>query len=103
MLDEVQRREAAEADMEEFDCPQLIVDAGFQETDNFATDSGCEPVYLSNDSKFVSMHELLNGEGQLLKRLKYPSHVGRNSNGSSRISCAFPLLQPEAFLFPSIF
>ena len=58
--------------MDEFDCPQLIVDAGFQETDAFATDSGCEPVYLSNDSKFVPMHVLLNGECQLLKRLIYP-------------------------------
>ena len=56
MLDEVQRHEEPEANMDEFDCPQLIVDAGFQETDTFATDSSCAPVYLSNDSKFVPIH-----------------------------------------------
>ena len=109
MLDEVQRREEPGASMDEFDCPQLIVDAGFQENDAFATDADCEPVYLSNDSKFVPMHVLLIGECQLLKRLKDPSHVGKNFQRffenfvSTLPGRSIPLLQPEACLFPSIF
>ena len=70
--------------MEEFDVPNLILDAGFQDRDNFSTDSGCEPVYVSNDSKFVPMHVLLNGECKLMKRLKYPNHIGKNFNDFSR-------------------
>ena len=107
MLDEVQRREEPEANTDEFDCPQLIVDAGFQENHAFATDGGCEPVYLSNDLKFVPMHVLLNVECQLLKRLKYPSHVGKKFQRffqnfvSTLPECSIPLLQPEACLFPS--
>ena len=77
VLDNQQRPQEPDANMDEFDCPQLIVDAGFQETDAFATDAGCEPVYLSNDSNFVPRHVLLNGECQILKRLKYPSHTGK--------------------------
>ena len=50
-LDFVKRpEEDPEANLNEFDYPELIVDAGTQESGNFATDSGCEPVYLSNDS-----------------------------------------------------
>ena len=68
-LDFVKRpEEDPEANMNEFDCPELFVDAGTQES---------EPVYLSNDSKFVPMHVLLNGECQVMKRLKYPKHVGK--------------------------
>ena len=95
--------------MEEFDGPNLILDAGFQDRDNFSTDSGCEPVYVSNDSKFVPMHVLLNGECKLMKRLKYPNHVGKKfqrflQNFVSTIpGRSVPLLQPEACLFPSIF
>ena len=109
VLEQPQRNETSEANMDEFDCPQLIVDAGFQETDAFATDSGCEPVYLSNDSKFVPMHVLLNGECQLLKRLRYPKHVGKKFQRffqnfiSTLPGRSIPLLQPEACLFPSIF
>ena len=110
VLEQPQRTETPEeANMDEFDCPQLIVDAGFQETDAFATDSGCEPVYLSNDSKFVPMHVLLNGECQLLKRLRYPKHVGKKFQRffqnfiSTLPGRSIPLLQPEACLFPSIF
>ena len=109
VLDEPQRIDNLEANMDEFDCPQLIVDAGFQETDAFATDAGCEPVYLSEDSNFVPMHVLLNGECQLLKRLKYPSHIGKRFQRffqnfvSTLPGRSIPLLQPEACLFPSIF
>ena len=78
--------EQPEANMDEFDCPQLIVDAGLQDSDVFATDSGCEPVYLSNDSKFVPMHVLLNGECQLMKRLRYPTHIGKSFNGFFKTS-----------------
>ena len=39
--------EQPEANMDEFDCPQLIVDAGLQDSDVFATDSGCEPVLFT--------------------------------------------------------
>ena len=101
--------EVPDANMDEFDCPQLIIDAGLQDTDNFATDSGCEPVYVSNDSKFVPMHVLLNGECQLMKRLRYPKHVGKKfqrffQNFVSTIKGrSIPLLQPEACMFPSIF
>ena len=109
-LDSVQRpEEDPEANMNEFDCPELIVDAGVQESGNFATDSGCEPVYLCNDSKFVPMHVLLNGECQLMKRLKYPKHVGKKFQRffqnfvSTLPGRSIPLLQPEACLFPSIF
>ena len=63
--------------MDEFDLPNLIVDAEFQDRPNFSTDSGCEPIYVSNDSKFVPMHVLLNGECQILKRMKYPTHIGK--------------------------
>ena len=109
VLDDQQRPQEPEANMDEFDCPQLIVDAGFQETDAFATDAGCEPVYLSNDSNFVPMHVLLNGECQILKRLKYPSHIGKKFQRffqnfvSTLPGRSIPLLQPEACLFPSIF
>ena len=72
-----QTTETPETNMDGFDSPQLIVDAGFQKTDALATDSGREPVYLSNDSKFVLMQVLLNGECQLFKRLRYPKHVGK--------------------------
>ena len=101
--------EQPEANMDEFDCPQLIVDAGLQDSDVFATDSGCEPVYLSNDSKFVPMHVLLNGECQLMKRLRYPTHIGKRFQRffqnfvSTLEGRSIPLLQPEACLFPSIF
>ena len=70
--------------MEEVNGPNLILDAGFQDRDNFSTDSGCEPVYVSNDSKFGPMHVLLNGECKLVKRLKYPNHIGKNFNDLSR-------------------
>ena len=109
VLPEVERPEDTDANMDEFDCPQLIVDAGFQETNNFATDSGCEPVYLANDSKFVPMHVLLNGECQLMKRLRYPTHTGKKFQRffqnfvSTLEGRSIPLLQPEACLFPSIF
>ena len=110
VLDNPQRsQEEQEANMDEFDCPQLIVDAGFQDTDAFATDAGCEPVYLSNDSKFVPMHVLLNGECQLMKRLRYPKHIGKRFQRyfqnfvSTLPGKSIPLLQPEACLFPSIF
>ena len=73
--DNQHRPQEPEANMDEFDCPQLIVDAGFQETDALATDAGCKPVHLSNDSNFVSMKELLNCECQLIKRLNYPTYA----------------------------
>ena len=76
-IDSTERPVGPESNMDEFDCPELIVDAGFQDTDVLATDSGCEPVYLSNDSKFVPMHVLLNGECQLLKRVKFLKHIGK--------------------------
>ena len=38
-LEQPQRIKTPEANMDEFDCPQLIVAAVFQETDAFATDS----------------------------------------------------------------
>ena len=109
VLPVVERPEDTDANMDEFDCPRLIVEAGFQETNNFATDSGCEPVYLSNDSKFVPMHVLLNGECQLMKRLRYPTHISKKFQRffqnfvSTLEGRSIPLLQPEACLFPSIF
>ena len=105
----LETEEQPEANMDEFDCPQLIVDAGPQDSNVFATDSGCEPVYLSNDSKFVPIHVLLNGECQLMKRLRYPTHIGKKFQRFSQnfVSTlegrSIPLLQPEACLFPSIF
>ena len=81
VFDNHQGQDVPDANMDEFDCPQLTVDAGFQETNSFSTDSGCEPVYISNDSKFVPMHVLLNGECQLMNRLRYPKHIGKSSNG----------------------
>ena len=66
-----------EVNMDEFDVHELIVDAGFNETDNFATDSGCEPVYLSNDPESVPMHVFLKDECQSMKRLRYPRHIGK--------------------------
>ena len=102
-------RSNPKASMDEFNCPELIVDAGIQDTDRFATDAGCEPVYLSKDSKFVPMHVLLNGECQTLKRIRFPKHVGKRfqrflQNFVSTVpGRSIPLLQPEACLFPSIF
>ena len=109
VLPVVERPEDTDANMDEFDCPQLIVDAGFQETKNFATDSFCEPVYLSNDPKFVPMYVLLNGECQLMKRLRYPpTHIGKKfqrffQNFVSTLEGRSIPLQPEACLLPSIF
>ena len=108
-IDTTERPVGPESNMDEFDCPELIVDAGFQDTDALATDSGCEPVYLSNDSKFVPMHVLLNGECQLMKRVKFPKHIGKKFQRflqnfvSTLPGTSIPLLQPEACLFPSIF
>ena len=95
--------------MDEFDFPELIVDAGFNETDNFATDSGCEDVYLPNESKSVPMHVLLKGECQSKKRLRYPKHIGKKFQRffqnfvSTLPGRSMPLLPPEACLFPSFF
>ena len=108
-IDTTERPVAPESNMDEFDCPELIVDAGFQDNEALATDSGCEPVCLSNDSKFVPMHVLLNGECHLLKRVKFPKHIGKNfqcflQNFLSTLpGRSIPLLQPEACLFPSNF
>ena len=108
-IDTTERPVPPESNMDECDCPELIVDAGFQDNEALATDSGCQPVYLSNDSKFVPMHVLLNGECQLLKRVKFPKHIGKKFQRflqnfvSTLPGTSIPLLQPEACLFPSIF
>ena len=97
------------ASMDEFKCPELIVDAGIQDRDRSATDARCEPVYLSKDSKFVPMHVILNGECQTLRRIRFPMQLGKRFQRllqnfvSSVPGRSIPLLQPEACLFPSNF
>ena len=102
-------QEEEEANMDEFDAPQLIVDAGYQDNNAFTSDSGCEPVYLSNDSNCVPMHVLLNGECQVMKRLRYPTPVGKKFQRffqnfvSTLQGRAIPFLQVEAHMFVHIF